>query len=151
MSKGLAGVGNTPAHQYLITYFVLEIYRRFDKYKKYEDYRAYPEFDSEDNKNPDLSIYIRKKPTDELIVVIEFCTTKSFNKDVDKIIKQMQLISSIREGYIFNSDTFLMYKISRNKKGIPVKNSDTTDTIEAISFNIDKAVTRAKADLQPVQ
>ena len=66
MSKGLAGVGNTPAHQYLITYFVLEIYRRFDKYKKYEDYRAYPEFDSEDNKNPDLSIYIRKKPTDEL-------------------------------------------------------------------------------------
>lgn len=149
MRLALSGVGNTPAHQYLITYFLIGIYNRFAKNKKYENYRVYPELNTENGKNPDLSVYIRKRTTNELIVVVEFCTNKTFDDDCDKVMKLLKSIGTIKEGYVFNSDTFLMYRIDKGTDKAPVKKKVLTDTIGAINFKIDKAVARAKADLIP--
>ena len=151
MSRGLAGVGNSPAHQYLITYFLIGIHNRFANIKKYKNYRVYPELDTNNSKNPDLSIYIRKKPTNELIAVIEFCSSKTFGDDCVKVTNLLKSFPTIKEGYVFNTETFLMYKISRGANGEPLKTKVVTDTIEAIAYRIKDAVDQARADLQPIQ
>lgn len=148
MNLGLYGVNADFKHQYLVTCFIVELTARFDKFKTYKDYVAFPEYDMENGKNPDVSIYICKSKELTPIVVIEICRKNALKDDLEKVRNFLNEIPSLKEGYVLDWENFKLYIITRKADGTASEKRVTTDQIHAVSLPLKTVIERYKHDLK---
>lgn len=150
--QALSGVGNTPNHQFLISHLLIGINEKFKKDPtKFKNYRVVPEFDAPNGKNPDLSVYILAQPKRELVCVVEICRNYQTQTDAEKVTKMLLQTKTIKEGYVFDCDEFILYRV----KPLPTEKGSKkvlyemveTEKINFINFSVKTPINKTKKDL----
>lgn len=150
--QALSGVGNTPSHQFLISHLLIGINDKFKKNPtKFKNYRVVPEFDAPNGKNPDLSVYILAQPKRELVCVVEICRNYQTQSNAEKVAKMLYQTKTIKEGYVFDCDNFVLYKINllpaeKSSKKIQFEMVET-EKINFINFSVKTPINKTKKDL----
>jgi|GEM_PF-940476 len=119
---GLHGPGNDYRHQIIISLIIYELMKKFIETKKYRSFVVLPELSLKPNseKIPDIAVWktikgIPKEP----ILLIEICITNKVKDDAKKLSDLMESIPSIKESFVIDKETMLIYKINRTKAKKP--------------------------------
>lgn len=109
-SKGLSGF-NSPQHQEVISSFIYYIRLHLDNSGRQYDFWVAPELRIK-NKNfnhgsliPDVVIKKDGKSWNQPEIIIEISKTRGYNADVKKVKKAVQVIRSLKEGFVYNYET----------------------------------------------
>tara|TARA_A100000171_G_scaffold35638_3_gene34204 strand:+ start:6192 stop:6614 length:423 start_codon:yes stop_codon:yes gene_type:complete len=112
---------NDYRHQVLIARLVTSINNHFNSKKKYNKYIATPEtvvFREETKKIPDLLIWNFKKGLhNDPEIAIEVCWSKDVETDIEKLTKLFETVKTLKEGFVFDFENIIAYRIFRKKDG----------------------------------
>ncbi len=140
LSNGLSGPGNDFKHQALVSLLIYEFMKKFEL-KAYKNHIALPELSLQplSGKIPDVTICKLSRKQLKQLVLIEVCTSRTFNDDVKKVTGLMVDISSLNECFVINKDDDSVYRIFRKKDGKPSKIRQH-DRCETFKLNLSKII-----------